>query len=114
MPRAPRPRSCRAAIALAKAALRRSGTPGPRVQQGATTLVLGDRVDHEAASPGVPAGGEEPGQAGQEAVDVAGCGPWPFHRGEPGADEAAEVPLQGPVEATCHSLTLRADRSGIG
>src|SRR5216683_6884703 len=71
---------------------------GPVAQAGAAALVLGDRVDHQAALPGLPAGAEERGEAGEEALDVARVGLRPFHRGQPGRDEAAEIPVQGPFE----------------
>src|SRR5690348_5427837 len=64
---------------------------GPGAQEGPAALVFGDRIDHEAAPPGLAVGAEERGEPGEEALDVAVAGAGAFHGGEPGADEAAEV-----------------------
>ena len=70
----------------------------PAAQERAAALMLSDRVDHEAAAGRLPAGAEERGQSGEEPLDVIGTGAGAFHGGEPGADEVAEVPLQGQIE----------------
>jgi hypothetical protein len=74
---------------------------------GAAALVLGDRVDHEAALPGLPAGAEERGEAGEEVLDIGRVGFRPFHGDKPGSDEAAQTPLQSLVE----DRLLGAERS---
>src|SRR5215831_19522370 len=61
-------------------------------------LCPSDGVDHEAASPVLSGRAEEGGEPGEEPLNVTRSGAGAFHRREPRADEAAEIPPQGQAE----------------